>query len=183
MALPVATSVDRLLAELARGAHENDGEAVNLLDHGLQCAAILETEDPADRELQIAGLVHDVGTILWPNRPKTHARSGAAFVEPLLGTRVGWLVAHHDEAKRYLVTTDPDYVAQLSAHSLETLEHQGGTLTSRECARLRDAPWFEELLALRRADDHAKTPDRDVPELSRWRGTLERLARRATRTA
>jgi predicted HD phosphohydrolase len=64
MALPEATSVDRLIAELARGANELDGEAVSVLEHGLQTATILEREKPLDRELQIAGLVHDIGTVL-----------------------------------------------------------------------------------------------------------------------
>ena len=30
------------------------------LDHGLQCAALLEKSDPADVELQVAGLIHDL---------------------------------------------------------------------------------------------------------------------------
>lgn len=182
MALPVASSVDRLLSELARGAYEHDGENVDLLAHGLQCAAILQRQEPDDRELQVAGLVHDVGTILWPGRPKTHARSGAAFVEQLLGARVAWLVAHHDEAKRYLVTVDPDYEAQLSPHSVETLEHQGGPMTHRESSRLRESPWIDQLLILRRSDDLAKVPGRLVPALNSWRVALERLAAQNARS-
>ena len=45
-----------------------------------------------DPTLQVAGLVHDVGTVLWPDRPRTHARAGAAAVAPLLGDRVAGLV-------------------------------------------------------------------------------------------
>ena len=33
------------------------------LDHGLQCAALLEKSDPADIELQVAGLIHDLSLI------------------------------------------------------------------------------------------------------------------------
>ena len=177
MALPVATSVDQLLDELARGEYETDGEAVNMLEHGLQTAFILEREVPLDRELQVAGLVHDIGTILWPNRPKSHARSGAAFVEPLLGERVAFLVAHHDEAKRLLVTSEPEYAERLSPRSLETLEQQGGAMTPREMSRLQQSPWVDDLIVLRRADDLAKNPARIVPGLLKWRPPIDRLAR------
>lgn len=178
-----ATSTDRLLIELARGANVTDGEAVNVLEHGLQTATILERELPLDRELHIAGLVHDIGTVLWPNRPKSHARSGAAFVEPLFGERVAFLVAHHDEAKRLLVTLDPEYAARLSPRSVETLEQQGGPMSQREINRLYESPWVEELIVLRRADDLAKDPARIVPGLLKWRPMLERLARLRLQTA
>src|SRR5262249_60560818 len=70
--------VDALLATLQAGAHATDAEDVDLLAHGLQCAALLAEAAPDDPELQVAGLVHDVGTALWPDRPRTHARPGAA---------------------------------------------------------------------------------------------------------
>ena len=38
----------------------------DLLDHGLQTAAVLRTSRPDDAELQVAGLVHDLGHILPP---------------------------------------------------------------------------------------------------------------------
>jgi len=183
MALPEATSVDRLVAELARGAGELDGEAVSVLEHGLQTATILEREKPLDRELQIAGLVHDIGTVLWPNRPKAHARAGATFVESLFGERVAFLVAHHDEAKRLLVTLDPEYASRLSPRSLDTLDQQGGLMTQREINRLYESPWIEELIILRRADDLAKDPNRLVPGLLKWRPTVERFVRSRLQTA
>jgi predicted HD phosphohydrolase len=177
MAVPMATSVSQLLTTLAQARGQSDGEAVDLLEHGLQCAAILAQQEPADVELHAAGLVHDIGTVLFPNRPKTHARSGATYVEAVLGPRVAWLVAYHDEAKRFLVTLDPDYREQLSRRSIETLEAQGGLLTARECTQLRGAPWIDELLMLRRADDHAKVPNRAVSDLAAWLPTLEHVAR------
>ena len=183
MTLPAATTVDRLVGELARGAFEFDGETVSVLDHALQTATILEREVPLDRELQIAGLVHDIGTVLWPNRPKAHARAGAAFVETLFGERVAYLVAHHDEAKRLLVTLDPAYAARLSPRSLETLEQQGGAMSQREINRMYESPWIEELIILRRADDLAKDPNRIVPGLLKWRPTVERFVRSRLQTA
>ena len=170
--------VDALFATLESGAHGNDAEDVDLLAHGLQCAALLAEVAPDDRELQVAGLVHDIGGVLWPDRPRTHARSGASVVESLLGERVAWLVGHHDEAKRYLVTVDPDYLARLSPTSVRTLEVQGGPLDDDERARLEAAPWLEDVLTLRRADDDAKVPGRAVPPLSHWRPVVEAVAAR-----
>ena len=174
--------VDALLATLEAGADATDGEDVDLLAHGLQCAAILADTAPDDQELQVAGLVHDVGTVLWPDRPRTHARAGAAAVADLLGGRVAWLVGHHDEAKRYLVTVDPDYTSRLSPASVRTLEVQGGRLDDSERARLESEPALADLIALRRADDAAKVPGRAVPDLSHWRPVVERVSVLASST-
>ena len=173
------SDVDSLFGVLESGAGATDAEDVDLLAHGLQCAALLAGVAPDDEELQVAGLVHDVGSVLWPGRPRTHARAGAAAVADLLGDRVAWLVGHHDEAKRYLVTTDPDYTSRLSAASVATLGVQGGRLDDAERARLDAAPWLADVLAMRRADDDAKVPGRDVPPLSHWRPIVEASARRA----
>jgi predicted HD phosphohydrolase len=166
-------NVDAVVAVLTAGAREDDGEAVDALAHHLQCAALLRERAPDDVELQVAGLVHDVASTVWPGRPATHARAGAALVEPLLGARVAWLVGHHDQAKRYLVTTEPDYRARLSPTSVVTLEAQGGLLADDERAALAAEPDLDAALALRRADDDAKVPGRVVPGLDTWRATLE----------
>jgi predicted HD phosphohydrolase len=166
-------NVDAVVAVLTAGARVDDGEAVDALAHHLQCAALLRERAPDDVELQVAGLVHDVASTVWPGRPATHARAGAALVEPLLGARVAWLVGHHDQAKRYLVTTEPDYRARLSPTSVVTLEAQGGLLADDERATLAAEPDLDAALALRRADDDAKVPGRVVPGLDTWRATLE----------
>jgi predicted HD phosphohydrolase len=172
------TDVDSILGVLESGAGATDAEDVDLLAHGLQCAALLAGAAPDDRELQVAGLVHDLGTVLRPGRPRTHARAGAAAVADLLGERIAWLVGHHDEAKRYLVTVDGDYASRLSPGSLHTLEVQGGRLDDAERTRLDAEPWLDDVLTLRRADDDAKVPGRDVPPLSHWRPVVERVAAR-----
>jgi predicted HD phosphohydrolase len=104
-------------------------------------------------------------------------------VESLFGERVAFLVAHHDEAKRLLVTLDPEYASRLSPRSLDTLDQQGGLMTQREINRLYESPWIEELIILRRADDLAKDPNRLVPGLLKWRPTVERFVRSRLQTA
>jgi len=170
------TDVDSLLGVLESGAGATDDEDLDLLAHGLQCAALLAGVAPDDEELQVAGLVHDVGTVLWPGRPRTHAPAGAAAVVDLLGERVAWLVGQHDQAKRYLVSLDGDYASRLSPGSIHTLEVQGGRLDDAERIRLDAEPWLDAVLTLRRADDDAKVAGRDVPPLSHWRPIVEAVA-------
>jgi predicted HD phosphohydrolase len=174
---PPLADVDALAELLASGASERDGEALDALAHHLQCAALLAERAPDDLELQVAGLVHDVASTVWPGRPATHARAGAALVQPLLGERVAWLVGRHDQAKRYLVTTEPEFRARLSDASVITLEAQGGLLDPAEQAALAAAPDFDAVLMLRRADDDAKVPGKPVPDLDTWRAALEKVAR------
>jgi predicted HD phosphohydrolase len=161
-------NIEGMLEVLAAGEHLYDGEPVNLLEHALQCAAVVERWAPDDVELQVAALVHDIGTVLEPGHPGTHARTGARAVQPLLGARVAGLVGAHDLAKRYLVTVDVDYRSQLSPRSRATLRSQGGLLDPverRAFLARRDAG---DLITLRRADDAAKIPGRQVPALDRW---------------
>jgi predicted HD phosphohydrolase len=167
---------DDLLSLLSRGADHADEECVDLLAHSLQCAALLAARHPDDRELQLAGLVHDVGTVLRPDEPERHASTGGAAVAPLLGRRVAWLVSWHADAKRYLVTTDPTYRDRLSPRSLVTLEAQGGLLSDTAVAALTVSPDLDALLALRRADDDAKVPGRVVPDLGAWTAAIARAA-------
>jgi len=171
------STVDELFAAMERGAEHDDDEALDLLAHGLQCAALLAERAPADLELQVAGLVHDIGTVLEPGRPKTHAATGAHVVGPVLGRRVAALVGGHDRAKRYLVTADPEYRALLSAASVFTLGEQGGPLDDRECADFEADADYDALVMLRRADDEAKVAGRRVPALETWRAAAEGIAR------
>ena len=168
--------LDAIVDLLRRGASERDGEEVTVLDHGLQCASLLRERVPLDPELHIAGLVHDLGSIIAPGRPATHSAVGADAVRGLLGDRIASLVAMHDMAKRYLVTVDPTYRDALSPRSRETFEEQGGWLSDAERTAFEQRPQFDEVIALRRADDAAKVPDRDSGTLDEWIPVLARTA-------
>jgi predicted HD phosphohydrolase len=165
-----------LFAILEAGAAMDDGEVVDVLAHSLQCAALLADAAPDDLELQVAGLVHDVGTVLEPDQPATHAATAEAALTPLLGVRVGRLVGMHDVAKRYLVTVDPQYRAGLSARSVDTLAAQGGVLDDAERAALEDSGSFDDVVTLRRADDRAKVVGRTVAPLGSWRDAVDSVA-------
>lgn len=183
--LAVPVDHDELLDLLEEGAAYDDAEAVDLLSHGLQCAAALATVTPADLELQVAGLIHDVGHIVYgraeghtaEDEDAHHAAVGSAIAAPLFGDRVAFLVRHHVDAKRYLVASDPSYAEALSARSAESLVAQGGELSNAELAMLNRSHDLDALVALRRADDAAKVPGADVPGLVSWLPVLRAVSR------
>ena len=173
--------VGALFDALVASAGADDEGGLPILDHCLQCAARLRASHPDDVELQVAGLVHDLGWLeleggRWTLRlDATHDVTGRALVAPLLGPRIATLVGGHVAAKRYLLATDPAYAALLSARSEETLGFQGGVMTADEVAAFEQLPDHDDLVALRRADDAAKVRDAVVDPLDTWRPAVEQV--------
>lgn len=145
-------------------------DVVPALPHLLQTAALLQAT--GDDELVVAGLLHDVASAL-DSRCGDHAAAGADLVRPLFGDRVARLVGGHTDAKRYLVTVEPWYTTGLSANSTMTLVGQGGVMTAEEVIAFRARAHGDDLVALRRADDAAKEPGRQVPPVAAYAGALE----------
>lgn len=183
MTLEPSADVDELLALLettGRAERTAAGERVGALAHGLQCAHELALAAPDDLEMQVAGLLHDIGHELAPGDDAGHGRAGADAVRPVLGDRVADLVELHVPAKRYLVSVDPTYDDVLSDVSRRTLERQGGPMTPAERAVFAGHPCAADALELRRADEAAKVPGRVVPGLERWRPLVRLLARKGS---
>ncbi|MBU3064214.1 HD domain-containing protein [Nocardia sp. NEAU-G5] len=180
------TTVDELMSLLADcedawDMPDRSGDPVDILDHDRQCAELLRRDRPRDEELQVAGLVHDIGHALVPGDDAGHGRHGAAAVRELLGARVARLVELHVVAKRYLAATDSRHAASLSASSLRTLVTQGGPMSAAEAAAFEADPDFAAALTLRRADDAGKVVGLAVGALESWRPVVERVARAARR--
>jgi predicted HD phosphohydrolase len=175
-------TVDELFDALHASRAADDEGGLPILDHCLQCAHLLKATAPDDVELQVAGLVHDLG---WLERTASgwqlcadaaHDRDGRRRVEALLGARVASLVGGHVQAKRYLLATDPAYRALLSARSETTLQFQGGVMTSEEAAAFARRADSDDLVSLRRADDAAKVRGKVVPGVDTWRAVVDELA-------
>ena len=175
-------TVDDLEAFLWRIADApSDEPGLGELEHGLQCAAVLRDAAPGDVELQVAGLVHDIGAAL--GHVRDHGVAGADAVRPLLGERIAELVRLHVDAKRFLVTRDPDYRAGLSPVSVVSLEAQGGDMTPAEFAAFEASPWHQDAIRLREADDLAKVLGKTTPGLDTWLPSLRQVARNGGRGA
>ena len=166
-------TLDELMLLLESGDGVFDEPEIDGLSHALQCGAILRDEHPDDPELAVAGLLHDIADIKYPNDHRDHAQVGADLVAPLFGPRVAHLIGSHVAAKRYLVATDETYRAQLSPRSIETLAMQGEDLDELAIARMAHDPDLPAILALRRADERAKDPHTKPSPLDSWRNLLE----------
>lgn len=151
--------------------------ALDLVEHGLQCAYELSLVAPDDLELQIAGLVHDIGHRLVPGDEAGHGRHGADAVRLLLGPRVADLVELHVPAKRYLVARERTYRDSLSADSIQTLALQGGPMRPLEMRGFEATPGAFDALLLRRADEAAKARGRAVPGIRDWLPAMASVAR------
>ncbi|MEU5891294.1 hypothetical protein ABZ835_31250 [Streptomyces sp. NPDC047461] len=66
--------------------------------HALRTAALLRRGRPADKELQVAGLVHGIGQLLCPGDETLRAGRAAEAVRSLLGERVYHLVRRRGPA-------------------------------------------------------------------------------------
>jgi predicted HD phosphohydrolase len=144
-------------------------------EHGLQCAYELLQQRPTDVELQVAGLFHDVAHRVIGADEASHGIVGEQILRPLFGSRVASLVRLHVPAKRYLVTTRPEYAAILAGDSQHTLALQGGNMTQDEIAEFLFEEQSNDAVAVRIADDRAKVHGRSVPTLAYWEPIVRRL--------
>ncbi len=178
MAVTPFSSVDEILVALetltGRSSQDVD-DVVPAQAHLLQTAELLASSHPDDPDLVAAGLVHDIASALHLGEAG-HERLGAALVAPVLGERVGTLVASHVNAKRYLVAIDSAYGSVLSETSTISLRAQGGAMDDAETESFREGAHWEATVALRRADDAAKVPGAPVRPVAGWRSLLEAVA-------
>ncbi|MEU9480257.1 hypothetical protein [Streptomyces sp. NPDC048191] len=107
-------SVEELMDLLYAGRHQ----------HALKTAALLRRSRPADKELQVAGLVHGMGPVLCPGDEPGRALSAAEAVRSLLGERVFRLVrgdagAADDDVVRLRQAAEESRAAGFDAGVLE----------------------------------------------------------------
>lgn len=149
-----------------RGHEEYHGEPVSQLQHAMQAAELAQQSRPDDPEFVLAAFLHDFGHLCDSASGddnmdgygiRQHELTGARELERLgFSEKIIRLVAGHVQAKRYLVSTDPDYYGELSEASKITLEKQGGLLSPEEQRAFEQDPLFEQHIALRRIDERAK---------------------------
>ncbi|MFJ9038947.1 HD domain-containing protein [Streptomyces sp. NPDC102406] len=171
-------TVEELMAALhacrdTRGTPARGGNPVDPHEHALQTAALLRRGRPSDKELQVAGLVHDLGRFLCPEDDAGHADRAADAVRGLLGERVARLVRLHVPAERYLTAVGPDRARSA----------RGESMTPREIAAFEADPLAEDAVALRQAADAGKAAGLDAGVMEDWRPVLELVAAGSRRTA
>ncbi|MGW2273171.1 HD domain-containing protein [Streptomyces yangpuensis] len=146
------------LMELLRGSPD---------DRALRTAALLRRSHPADKELQLAGLLHDVGRMLRPGDGVRHAVLAAQALRPLLGDRVALLIR-----------------AAGTADGTDGTGGTGGSGGSGGSGGPGGGPDDAEAVAtLHRAREAAGASGPDAGVLEDWRPLLELVAAGSCRAA
>lgn len=178
------STVDQILEMFSqRGKSNYGGEAVTQQQHALQAAYFAE-KTGADAALITAALLHDVGHLLHDlpeDAPEhgiddAHEELAARWLQGKFPDTVVAPVQLHVTAKRYLCSTDPQYLKHLSAPSLQSLKLQGGIMSSEELESFRNHPHFEAAIRLRRWDEAAKDPDLQTPSLQHFETYMRQVA-------
>ncbi|QDS91278.1 Multifunctional CCA protein [Roseimaritima multifibrata] len=119
---------DALLVPLERvqqhPKYHPEGDA---LYHSLQVFELAREAMPYDEEFLLAALLHDIGKAI---DPEDHVGAGLEALDGLITPRTEWLIANH-----------------MLAHGL-----RDGSLGARARRRLRQQPWYEDLLELAACD-------------------------------
>lgn len=174
------TTIDHLFETLeVEGAARYGMEAINQLEHALQCAAMAERE-AAGPALITAALLHDIGHLVHKlgiaaesGIDDRHEALGEKILRKLFDDDVVLPVALHVSAKRYLCTAEPGYFERLSPASVRSLKLQGGPFTEKDALDFIAGPGGEQAVRLRRWDEAAKVKDAKTPSLSHFRTYVE----------
>jgi len=170
---------------LRRGQTQYGLEAVNQLEHALQCANLAEQAGETSETIA-ACLLHDLGHLLAAERDGTvehdtteddlHQFIALPFLRGLFPDAVLEPIRMHVDAKRYLCLIDPGYWNDLSIASKHSLEQQGGVFNESQAQTFIAQPYAEEAVRLRRYDDLAKVQDKQVPELAHYKARLTEVS-------
>jgi len=173
------------IAELyeEKGDLHYDGEGVSQLAHAWQCGQLAK-EDAASPQLQLAAWLHDIGHLLSTKEgtPTTygyddhHENVGGSYLARCFSEKVSRPVLMHVLAKRYLVSTYPEYHKSLSPDSIRSLALQGGPMTEQECSEFIALPFAKDAISLRRWDESGKNADIKMPAKEVAIAELLRLA-------
>lgn len=175
-----AEEVIRLMQK--HGGDAYFGEPVSQREHALQ-AAWFATQANSSPSLVAAALLHDIGHLLH-DLPENvadqgvdtrHEQAGYDWLLARFGPTVAEPVRSHVAAKRYLCSVEPEYYAQLSPASVQSLALQGGPFSQEEVRAFEQLPWYHHAVQLRRWDDAAKQPGLAVPSLEEYTGLLNTL--------
>lgn len=164
------------------GDEDYDGEPVSQTSHMIQCA-MQALGERADTELVLGAFLHDIGHLLRHQQQTeamdsygvvNHEGIGADYIRKKgFSERVCAVIEKHVDAKRYLVSTDPAYMAKLSVASLQTLEWQGGPMGAKEAEAFKKLPFFNDIIRVRLWDEKAKLIDAEMPPLVYFIGMIQ----------
>ena len=110
------------------------------LYHSLQVYTFTLEEMPYDEEFLLAALLHDVGKAIEPG---DHVAAGLEALDGFITQRTAWLIEHHMEGQAIL----------------------DRSIGARRRRRLRESPWFEDLITLAECDRAGRVPGLNVDDV------------------
>ena len=157
------------------------GEAINQIEHALQCADLAEKSGASDA-LIVATLLHDVGHMMHKDAAgallagtnDVHESLGSKFLARWFGPEVTEPVALHVEAKRFLCQRDSSYYDRLSPISKRTLEIQGGPMTATQAEVFEALPYAMDAVSVRHWDDQGKKTEVETPPFAHFLAIAKR---------
>lgn len=185
---PTNTAVNRAVSQIFNlyekwGEHDYIGEDINQLSHMVQAARLAEI-DQQPPDVILGALFHDIGQLIsldYQNNPDLykpsimhtftelgvddHEEIGANFLMHLGFPETTVAGAKlHVQAKRYLVSTHPEYQNKLTEASRGTLQLQGGMMTKTEINEFENHPNFHLAIKYRIWDEASKetTPEPEI---------------------
>ena len=163
----------------ARGGAAYLGEPVTIAQHMLQTAALAVAAGAAEA-LVAAALLHDIGHLMADDacerdRLRRHDEIGGAYAARWFGPEVVQPLRLHVAAKRYLCAVEPAYRDLLSPASAHTLALQGGAMDAAQVRAFEAHRYADEAVTLRRWDEAAKVPGREVAPFAHYRPLIESL--------
>lgn len=178
--MPQSTVIDEIFDAFQRRGQKTYGERVNMSEHMLQSAYFAE-QAGAKPTLIASALLHDIGHLIHDmgediadkGIDAIHEEVGAEYLEKYFVPAVSEPARLHVAAKRYLCAVDPQYFAELSAASVQSLALQGGPFSAEEVQIFEQSPFFEDAIQLRRFDEMGKVPQMTTPDLEHYRPFLE----------
>ncbi len=169
----------------AKGSLQYADEQVTQLQHALQSATLAEQRGYTS-PLIVACLLHDIGHIMdaavklpestEENLHDQHEERAYQWLKKNLGDQIAEPVRLHVSAKRYLCTTDRNYLNVLSPTSYKSFLDQGGVMNESELLQFEQNPHHREAIALRVIDDTAKDPYMETPEISHFLNYFDHIA-------
>lgn len=160
---------------IAQGS-QTYGEDISQTEHAVQCAE-LAIRGNESAELVTAALLHDIGHLLAATDLAfgnyKHDQVGAQYLKDYFPLSVTEPIRLHAQAKRFLCSTEGDYLEKLSDASMDSFNHQGGLMSEKEQALFLQEPYANESIKLRRWDDEGKVQELSEKPFSHYIPYLE----------
>lgn len=156
------------------GTAVHGAEGVSHLQHALQCAQLAQ-EAGSPRDLVVAALLHDLGSLLAAYAEPAPAQAddgqqlvAVRFLHGLFPDSILEPIRLHIDARRYCSAVDHDYWAYMPTEARQRLERRGGPFSSGQVREFLDTPFAWDAIAICRWDDMARNAFARPPSWSHF---------------